>query len=72
MLAAGATERDCDVLAVYLVLWIFAHTERGSPDRQDLIERIAEHVACTSVRVRIGGRGDEYVAVEFPDRPLIH
>jgi hypothetical protein len=39
---------------------------------EDLIERSAEHVACTSMRVRIGGRGDKCVAVEFPDRPLIH
>jgi hypothetical protein len=30
---------------VFLVLRVIAHTERGSPDRQDLIERIAGHVA---------------------------
>jgi len=71
MLAAGGTERDMDVLAVFLVLLVIADTERGSSERQDLIERIAEHVACTSMVVRIGP-GDDYVAVEFPDRPRIH
>ena len=71
MLAAGGTERDMDVLAVFLVLLVIADTERGSSERQDLIERIAEHVACTSMVVRIG-RGDDCVAVEFPDRPRIH
>ena len=71
MLAAGGTERDMDVLAVFLVLLVVADTERGSSERQDLIERIAEHVACTSMVVRIG-RGDDYVAVEFPDRTRIH
>ena len=71
MLAAGGTERDMDVLAVFLVLLVIADTERGSSERQDLIERIAEHVACTSMVVRIG-RGDDYVAVEFLDRPRIH
>jgi len=62
MLAAGGTERDIDVLAVYMVLLAIAETERGSSDRQDLIERIAEHVAGTSMVVRIG-RGDDYVAL---------
>jgi hypothetical protein len=71
MLAAGGTERDIDVLAVYMVLLAVAETEPGSSDRRDLIERIAEHVACTSMVVRIGA-GDDYVRVEFPDRPLIH
>ena len=71
MLAAGGTERDIDVLAVFLVLLVISDTERGSSERQDLIERIAEHVACTSMEVRIGRR-DDYVAVEFPDRPTIH
>jgi hypothetical protein len=50
------------------VLQAIAETERGSFDRHALIERIAEHVACTSMVVRIG-RGDHYVAEEFPDRP---
>ena len=56
---------------MFLVLLVIADTERGSSERQDLIERIAEHVACTSMVVRIGRR-DDYVAVEFPDRPTIH
>ena len=71
MLAAGATERDIDVLAVFLVLLVIADTERDSPDRQEHIERIAEQVARTSMVVLIG-LGDDYVRVEFPDRPLIH
>jgi hypothetical protein len=71
MVAAGGTERDIDVLAVFLVLLVIADTECGSFDRQDLIERIADHIACTSMVVRIG-QGDDYLAVEFPDRPLIH
>jgi hypothetical protein len=36
MVAAGATERDIDVLAVYQVLLVSAETERGSFDRQGL------------------------------------
>jgi hypothetical protein len=71
MLAAGATERDLDVLAVLLVLRVILHTKRDSPDRGDLIECIVRHVAGTSMVVRIG-RGDDYVAVEFPDRPHVH
>ena len=69
MLAAGATERDCDVLAVNLVLQVILHTKHDSPDRQELIECIAEHIACTSMDIRIGGGVANYVAVEFPDRP---
>jgi hypothetical protein len=45
MLAAGATERDLDVLAVYLVLRVILYTDRGSSDRGALIEYIARHVA---------------------------
>jgi hypothetical protein len=45
MLAAGATERDLDVPAVFLVLRVILHTKRDSPDRGDLIECIARHVA---------------------------
>ena len=45
MLAAGATERDLDVLAVLLVLRVIMLTERDSSDRRDLIECIARHVA---------------------------
>jgi hypothetical protein len=58
MVAAGGTERDIDVLAVFLVLLVIADTERGSPDRGGLIERVAEHVACMSMRVpsAAGGR----------------
>ena len=37
-----------------------------------LVLRIARHVAGTSMVVRTGSRVDNYVAVEFPDRPLIH
>jgi hypothetical protein len=55
MLAAGATERDLDVLAVLLVLRVIMLTERDSSDRRDLIECIARHVAGTSMVIRIGG-----------------
>ena len=72
MLVAGATERDLDVMAVFLVLRVILHTKRDSPDREDLIECIARHVAGTSMVVRIGGGVAIYVAVEFPDRPRIH
>ena len=69
MLAAGATERDLDVMAVFLVLLVIMRTKHDSPDRQDLIECIALHVAGTSMMIRIGGGVANYVAVEFPDRP---
>jgi hypothetical protein len=36
-----------------------------------LITAIAEHLACTSMRVRIRRDGED-VAVEFPDRPRVH
>ena len=55
MLAAGATERDLDVLAVLLVLRVILHTKRDSPDRGDLIECIARHVAGTSMVVASAG-----------------
>ena len=55
MLAAGATERDLDVLAVLLVLRVIMLTERDSSDRRDLIECIARHLAGTSMVIRIGG-----------------
>jgi hypothetical protein len=71
MLAAGATERDLDVLAVLLVLRVIMLTERDSSDRRDLIECIARHLAGTSMVIRIG-RVANYVVVEFPDRPRIH
>ena len=71
MLAAGATERDLDVLTVFLVLLVIMRAKRDSPDRQDPIEGIAEHVARTSMVVRIGQVAN-YVAVEFPARPRIH
>jgi hypothetical protein len=58
-------------LAVYLVLLAIPESERGSFDREEHFERSAERVACTSMVVRID-RGDDYVAAEFPDRPLIH
>ena len=45
------------------MLLAIADTERASFDRHDLIERIVEHVACTSMVVRIGW-GDDYVAAE--------
>jgi hypothetical protein len=38
MLAGGATERDLDVLAVFLVLRVIMRTERGSP-----IDRISSN-----------------------------
>ena len=41
------------------MLLVIADTERGASEREDLIERIAEHVACTSMVVRIGA-GDDY------------
>ena len=55
MLAAGATERDLDVMAVFLVLLVIMRTKRDSPHREDLIECIARHVAGTSMVIRIGG-----------------
>src|SRR6516162_3258087 len=64
MLAAGATERDLDVLAVLLVLRVIMLTERDSSDRRDLIECIARHLAGTSMVIRIG-RVANYVVVEF-------
>jgi hypothetical protein len=33
--------------------------------------RVVGHVACTSMVVSVGA-GDDYVTVEFPDRPRIH
>jgi hypothetical protein len=73
MLVAGATEQDCDVLAVWSTSCCGSSRTPNAahPIARNLIKRIAEHVVCTSVRVRIG-RGDENEAVEFPDRPLIH
>ena len=71
MLAAGATERDLDVMAVFLVLLVIMRTKRDSPDREDLLECIARHLAGTSMVIRIG-RVANYVVVEFPDRPRIH
>jgi hypothetical protein len=65
MLGAGATERDLDVLAVFLVLLVIAETPRGSRRRQ--FELIAKHIACASMRVGFG-EGGEVLGIEFPDQ----
>jgi len=69
MLAAGATERDLDVLAVLLVLRVILHTKRDFTR-----SRGSHRMYCPACRRYVDGggigRGDDYVAVESPDRPL--
>lgn len=71
MVAARASERDIEVLAVFLVLLVLAQTPAKSDARRRHIEAIAEHLAETSMTVRVID-DVPYVRVEFPDRPSLH
>jgi len=68
---SGATDREIDAVAVSFVTIIVEHTPPRSEIRYERFELIAQHLACTDMRICIGG-GDSWLSVEFPARPTLH
>jgi hypothetical protein len=54
-----------------MVIGVVESTEPTSPTRDEQFALIVDHLACTRMRITLG-KNDAAVAVEFPDRPLIH
>jgi hypothetical protein len=71
LVAADATEREIDALAVCYVVHVVECTAPHSETRLEQFELIGAHLACTDMEVRIG-TGDCYVWVAFPNRPKVH
>ena len=40
-------------------------------ERWDQFELIAHHLGCTDMIVSLG-KGDSFIAIQFPDRPRVH
>jgi|SRR5579862_457086 len=70
LLAAGAGEREIDIVAVWLVTWIMQETS-PSEKRRDYLEAIARHLGHTDVRVRIS-RDDQPLDVGVPGRAAVN
>jgi hypothetical protein len=70
LLAAGATGAEIDGLAAWLVTKIVEWTPGGSGERDEQFELIVDHLACTKMRVCLGG-ADSFVSVEFPNRARV-
>jgi hypothetical protein len=72
VLAAGATDTDIDILAVYFVVFVVEGTDSTDRDEREYqLELLARHFTCTDMTIRIG-RSEDRIAVEFPSRPRIH
>jgi hypothetical protein len=71
LLGAGATDREIDSVAAYMVTMVVDGTAPDSEARREQFGLIAQHLAERDMHVRIGG-GDSSIWVEFPQRPRIY
>lgn len=64
MLAVGASDEDIHRAAALMVRLIVQGTKPGSEGRQELLELVAEHVACSDMEIRVNeSSGSVQVAV---------
>jgi hypothetical protein len=70
LVEAGATDREIDRLAGFLVRVVIEGSTPGSEERCDRLELLVNHLAQTDMTVRIG-KNDSYIDVDFPSRPKL-
>jgi hypothetical protein len=68
LVEAGATDREIDRLAGFLVRVVIEGSTPGSEERCERLELLVNHLARADMTVRIG-KDESYIEVDFPSRP---
>ena len=68
---AGATDAEIEVMAQFLITLVVEQTAAHSEARMSQFELITDHIACTTVRIRLS-HADTVLLIDFPDRPRTH